>query len=219
MNLKPSTIGANVYNRFTPLPIQETMEAFAHEGMRGVMGALPAATLGIGVGTWEPSSWQSVAMLEDELAEKYYQKPWDELTERDQFIIRKSFPNIEQREKAAKAGGGKFPFVEEMLTQQQEVGQEITTKLPLQVQREMKRLNVTMGGISRTFGQGHFLNNQRYEKYQQIISTEMNVLLPQMMKSRVWGVATDIQKQRLLEASIKEIKKRARTKYRLWEHR
>lgn len=218
MSFEKTAVAEQVWQRFVPLPIQETMEAFAHEGIGAGLMALPCAELGINTSAWEPTKWQQMSMFQDEKAVSAYGKQWDDLTEAQQFYLKQYYPQMEQYKKAAQAAGQTFPFVEEMLQEQQQTGQLIAGKLPPNIQHDMKKLNVRMGGIARTIGDNHYLNDKRYEVYQNIIAQNMNIILGRIVSGRKYKESPDTAKQAVLEAAIKEVKKQSRIQYRQWEH-
>lgn len=74
MRWKPEEIKTQIYNRMTPLFIQDFMDAVTQEGLAGGLVALPSA-FGMGATTYS----DPVGKLKDEAAKKLYNKTYAEL--------------------------------------------------------------------------------------------------------------------------------------------
>lgn len=205
-------IKSQLRQRLIPLAIQDIGDAVAYQGLKEGAITLPAAILGIGATSWEPSDFQKAALLKDEIATKYFGKKWDDLSVISQRAIKQSNPQIEDMIRKAKADKTSVPFVEEMLKKQIKIGLEIQGKLPPNVQKEMKRLYMRISGLNRTISDGWYLNDERYEKYQELTSTYLNRSLPKVMTSGNWRAISDDNKRKLIEEVISTAKEVARTR-------
>ena len=200
------------FQRFFPLSGQEIAEAFAHQGGAAAWLTIPAATLGIGAGTWEPSSFQKLALQRDELGQKYYGEKWDDIGPVAQKFITRFNPELVLLEQEAKYERSNFSFVGDILKQQQISGKEVESQLPTSMQSEMQRLRISVGGLSRNIGNWQ-MNDLRFEQYKDLIAAEI-AKDARILESESYTGVSDKFRQRRLENIVKRAKKSAGRKIR-----
>lgn len=200
-----------IRERFMPLAIQDIYEATKHQGLSIGAITLPAATLGIGAVSWEPSAFQRATLLKNETAQHYFGKKWDDLGPITQRLIHKYNPEIEELERQGKAERTGYPFVQRMLKEQDAAGRKIQAALPEKLQEEMERLRVAIGGLGRVVAKDWFLNDVRYEQYQALTLEELLKRSGQI-KGKSWESLNKKQQRKLLENIISQAKKTARNK-------
>jgi hypothetical protein len=193
--------------KMTPLVIQDTIEAYRTEGMKTAATAFPMAFHGIGVQTFERTSMDDLTDMRDHYAVDVFQKKWDELGPRAQAALREYKPQIEEQERIAQFDRRNIAFD---AARQREAGQLVERALGKDIRKEMDRIGVTVGGISRTLSRNWRLSADRYNQYQKSTSKVLNTVLSRIVGTPGYENMPDQNKAELLDYIIREAKRVAR---------
>jgi hypothetical protein len=199
------------FQRFFPLAGQEIWDAFTYQGGAAAWTTIPAATLGVGVGSWDHSAFQMLSLQRDELAQKYYGDKWDNIGPNAQKQITRLNPELDQLARQAKFERTSFAFVGDILERERAAGKEVASKLPSTIQADMNRLQVSIGSLPSSIGTWQ-LSDERYEQYKNLIAE--NLKISKLITTESYRKASDKFKIRRLENAIKSAKERARRKIR-----
>jgi len=195
--------------KITPLVIQDTVEAYRTEGMKTAAAALPMAFHGVGVQTFERTSMDDLTDLRDHYAIDVFGRKWEELGPRAQNALREYKPQIEEQERIAQFDRRNIAFD---ATRQREAGQLVERSLGKNIRKEMDRIGVTVGGISRTLNRNWRLSSDRYSEYQKETSKLINSVLSRIVDTPGYNNMDDQRKAALLDYVIRESKRAARNK-------
>jgi len=194
-----------------PLVIQDLYDGLKYQGLiEGTIGGT-LAFHGIGVQTYPMSDNKKLKMYKDELTYQIFGQKWDEVGPAAQKVIREFHPQIGLREEKIKAERTNYGFIDRMLQEQQKAGDGVFKTLPPFVQNEMKKAGVSVGGLGRRIGSDWFLNDARYQQYQDNVGKVLNSTLPKIVNNYRWKKLTDVQKNELLDYIIDECKKTVRS--------
>lgn len=215
MKFEPVFLAEDIPKRVIPMAIQDIYDGIRYQGLDG---ALPitstTAFFGVGVGTWEPSKWTLLTRAQDELAMTTYGKEWDVLNEIQQKLITRDNKLLDNLKREAEYDRTVFPFLEEIKKEQLVAGMDVEGRLPEETQKEMQRLKMRVGSLPRTFGKWT-LNDERYQKYQDHITKELQTILSPILKRPNWKEMPKEKQIRFIEKAIEIAKKRARILIRI----
>lgn len=215
IKFEPAFFAEDIPKRVVPMVMQDIYDAIRYQGLDG---ALPitstTAFFGVGVGTWEPSKWTLLTRAQDELAMTTYGKEWDKLNEVEQKLLSRDNMLLDNLKREAEYDRTVFPFLEEIKQEQLVAGMDVEARLPRATQKEMQRLKIRIGSLPRTFGKWT-LNDERYQKYQDHITEELQKILSPILEKPEWKERPKKEQVRFIENAIEIAKKRARTLVRI----
>ncbi|MHC4605113.1 MAG: hypothetical protein ACYS6W_17495, partial [Planctomycetota bacterium] len=156
---------------FVPFFVQGTIEAAWNDGVpiglwAGAEEFFSGTTL-----SYEPSNYAKAQLLQDQTAVAKYDKLWEDLTPRQQEIIRKEVPELHDYEE--KAAFERLPSEEISLTEQNRARKQVKKLLEPDIKTLIDKAQITLTAPSRTLGE-FWLNDKRYEAYQQYYAEEVN---------------------------------------------
>jgi hypothetical protein len=207
--LKKSPPENLAFQKFFPLAGQDIWDAVTYQGGEAAWLTIPAAILGIGTGTWEPTSYQKLALQQDELAKKYYGNKWENLGPLAQRLLTKTNPELELLKQEADYERTKFPFLGRQIEEERAVGKRVESNLPKPVQTEMTRLKISVKGLSEHLGDWR-LNEERYQQYQDLVVENITKDAERVLQSKFYVKSSDKFKSKRLENLVKNAKEKAR---------
>ncbi|KKK84354.1 hypothetical protein LCGC14_2784180, partial [marine sediment metagenome] len=168
-----------IYEKFAPLVLQDTIDAITYSEHKA-MGALafPLAFHGIGVQTYKTSVLDDLTQMRDHYSTRVFGKEWKNLGPLSQDALREYRPQIVQQERIAKFERRNASFD---VKRQREAGVTVEKSLSREVRKEMDRVSVSLGGLSRTIVRNWRLNADLYKKYQDDLSFLLNKVLPRVI--------------------------------------
>lgn len=206
----PEIVSEQVYERFTPLFVQDVVDALRYQGFTSAAIVSPLAVHGIGAMTYPVRPSSEAAKMKDSLSREKFGKSWDEISNIGQQYIRESNPEIELMERKASVERENFDLVAKRLEEQRKVMNGIIDKMPSPIRKDIDNLNVYIPGLSRYVANGFYLNDNRYKEYQNKVKVNMTLYLSQLKNLDVWNLAPDSMKAGLIEEVINAIKKQTR---------
>jgi tetratricopeptide (TPR) repeat protein len=193
-----------VYEKLTPLVIQDTVDAFRYSESKSATAlALPLAFHGIGVQTFDKNALDDLTEIRDHYSMEVFGKQWNNLGPLAQEALRTEKPQIPEQELIAKYERRNATFD---VRRQREAGIKVEKSLPREVQDEMDSLNVTLGGLSRTIVRNWRLNGDLYQKYQDNLSGLLGKALPKIVDAPSYKAQRPQDRQKILEWVIKQSK-------------
>jgi hypothetical protein len=191
-----------IYEKFTPLFIQDTIDAVRNSESRAANAIVfPAAFLGIGVQTYAPSVLDDLSQMRNLYSQEVFEKDWDDMGPLAQEALREYKPQIAEQEIIAKYERRNATFD---VRRQREAGIKVEKSLPRSVQDEMDRYQVTVGGLSRTLVRNWRLNGDLYQKYQDDLSFLLGKALPKIISLDSYQAQSPQFKQDMLNWAVKE---------------
>jgi hypothetical protein len=191
-----------IYEKFTPLFIQDTIDAVRNSESRAANAIVfPAAFLGIGVQTYAPSVLDDLSQMRNHYSQEVFGKDWDDMGPLAQEALRDDKPQIAEQEIIAKFERRNATFD---VRRQREAGLKVEKSLPRSVQDEMDRYQVTVGGLSRTLVRNWRLNGDLYQKYQDDLSYLLGKALPKIIGLDSYQEQSPQFKQDMLNWAVKE---------------
>ena len=215
MVLEPTFLATDVPKRIAPMVMQDIIDAIRFQGMDGLLPVTSTtAFFGMGVGTWEPSKWELLAREKDDLANSTYGMEWDKLNEVQQKLLTRDNKLLGNLEREAAYERTVFPFLEEIKKEQLAAGFDVEAGLLIGTQKEMERLKVRVGSLPRTWG-SWTLNDERYEKYKNLLTKELQQILSPAIKAEGWKKKSKEIQIMFIEKAIVNAKTKARTAIRI----
>jgi len=208
----PEVILAEVTSRLTPLVVQDIYDAARFQGWGMAAVVAPLAVHGVGAQTYERRPGQLLSDEKNRLANTTFGKKWEDLGPNSQKILERTNPQLEEMAFTAKQNRQDYSFLERMIQEQVEAGQEVTDTLDPVVQRTMEGLSVQVGGLSRKVGSNLVLNNDRFNEYKRVTGVLLDKVLPTIIANPTFDVADTVTKRQILDEIITRVKKTARTK-------
>jgi hypothetical protein len=212
LELEGGVVGREVFERFTPLFIQDVIDAARFQGMDGVGLVAPLALHGVGAMTYPVRASSESARLKDTYSQKYFGQRWDEIGPQAQEGIRERNPQIALKEEEARMERENYSFMAKMAEEQRKSATKVRNKLSKSVQKELDNLTVDIKGLSRHISSNWYLNNDRYKQYQNDTAKILNIVLPKMIQRPAWKDIPFEAKRAILRALIDESKKIVRNR-------
>ncbi len=195
-----------------PLFLQDIKDAIKYQGLDTLTFVAPLAAHGAGAATYEPTPRGDEVELKNFYAHQTYGKDWDNLGNMAQDVLRAVRPDIVKAEEKTRAAREDYTFIGKLAQEEQDAGKRVFKKLPKNIQKEMDRLMVNVGGLRRQMKTDWYLNKKRYDQYQQEVETMLKKILPHYVNSPSWNLLNDEIQQTMLQTAIDECKKYVRQK-------
>lgn len=211
LSFEGDVIAREVFQRFTPLFIQDCVDAIRYQGMDGFSMVAPTAFHGVGAMTYPKRASQETLEAKDSYANQVFGKKWNELGPDFQKALRENFPQIGMMESKARLERENYGFIGKMLEKQQSAGRNIQKKLPKNVRNEMESLAIGVGGLSQRISSDWQLTEDKYKQYQSGVSKILNALLPKIISRPKWETFSPEIKRVILEEVIKLAKENVRS--------
>jgi hypothetical protein len=207
---------------FAPFMVQSMVDAALEDGwVVGLLAGMDEFMSGQ-VQTYKERSHVKAQKLQDELAQEQYGAKWEELGPRAQKRIRDKTPDMGRHEQRARYERfeAEYAGTEERA---KKAASYVFGKLPAEVRQEMERLNVPVQALSRateTIKSGGkqykwSLNDERYQRYQDLAAEKITETLTTRLKTRTYRTANDRGRRRQLERAITAALGRARTEIKI----
>jgi len=182
----PEVISEQAYERFTPLFIQDVLDALRYQGLTSAAIVSPLAVHGIGAMTYPIRPSSEAARIKDSLSREVFGKSWDEISDIGQKYLRESNPEIELVERKSRIERENFDLVARRLEEQRKVMNNIINKMPSSIRKDIDNFDVYISGLSRYVANGYYLNDKRYKEYQNKVKINMALHLSRLSRLDVW---------------------------------
>ncbi len=193
--------------KLAPLAIQDTIDAWRFQGGDAAMAAGPLAWYGIGVQTYEPSPLDNLTEMRDHYALQVFGTDWEELGPSFQEALEEYKPQIVEQERVSKFERRNAEF---NAARQREAGRAVEKALPKEVLRELKNLDISVGGLSRTLTKGWRLNGKLYKRYQTDLAALLSKVMPKITGMAGYENLPHEVKVEMVEMILRETKSAVR---------
>jgi len=210
MSMETKSIANQFYQRLMPFFVQDVIDAMRYQGYTTGLFAMPLAFHGVGVQSYPLYPAAKTAITKDRIAREVLGTDWNALGPDVQKMLRLEFPIIGQLEREATATRESFEMIARAKKEQRAAGIEIVKALPMDVQDEMEKLAVTVGGLSRQVAGNWTLNDARYAEYKTKTRKLLQKVLPEIIRKRGWTNLSPIDRQTILETVIYQAKQAVR---------
>lgn len=199
-----------IAEHITPLFLQDLKDAVQYQGLDATVLVAPLAVHGAGAATYEPTPRSDEVELKNHYAHQTYGTGWDQLGPSAQKVLRTFRPDLVKAEEKTRAAREDYTFIGKLAQEEQDVGKRIFKKLPKNIQKEMNRLTVDIGGLRRQLKSDWYLNKKRYNQYQRDVQKMLEKSLPNLINNPSWNVLNDDVQQVILQTQIDTAKKLVR---------
>lgn len=210
LELTPEGITEQSFERFTPLFIQDVVDAIRFQGLDAAAIVAPLALHGVGAMTYPVRASSESARLKDVFAQQAFGQKWDELGPEFQSALREYRPQIDLMEDTVRSERENYDFMARMAEEQRKAANRVTRLLPKDVKKELLNLSVDIPGLSRNISSNWYLNDKRYKQYQLNTAKILSLILPKFIRSPNWNNFDFETKRELLKVIIDKAKKMAR---------
>lgn len=210
VGLDANSLWEQFYHRFVPFVLQDLVDAVKYQGwqMGGIGFGL--AFHGVGVQTYPMSPSAALISYKNSLSRTVLGEDWDSLGNAAQRYMRAEFPEIETKERQYAWERGNFRFLNKMAKQREDTRKRITKALPADVREEFASLNLKVSGISRRIASNWFLNEKRFDEYEEITTGLYKDILTDFVRSDLWRSMPPDMKVEVATRIMNEIKTQAR---------
>ena len=213
LEFTPAGVGEQLYNRATPLFIQDVADAIRHQGLGMGMVAAPLAFHGLGVQTYPTTQSQDIKALKDRLAFQHFAgSAWDELGPSAQKAISEAYPQIRLMEEQAKIDRTDYGFIGKILKEADTTGRNIMKSLSSPVREQFEAHTVDIGNIGRNLGSGWYLDDKRYKEYQGRMQIAFQLWMNKLIVHPAFKTSSFDVRRELMQELVDEIKKDVRLK-------
>ena len=196
-----------IAEHITPLFLQDLKDAIKYQGLDATILVAPLAIHGAGAATYEPTPRSDEVELKNHYAHQAYGKGWDELGAVTQDVLRTFRPDIVKAEEKTRRAREDYTFIGKLAQEEQDAGERVFKKLPKNIQKEMDRLAVDVGGLRRQLKSDWYLNKKRYNQYQQEVKKMLERSLSRLINNPSWNVMNDDVQQVMLKTTVDQCKK------------
>lgn len=205
-------IGKEIWNRIGPLVGQDFADAAWDAGIDMAMGAATLSFYGFGVQTYQVWPTAKLQMARNEVAQKEYNKQWDDLKPTEQGILKRR-PELKAAEAKAieerrKLGPG--DWTKYHLKPLNDSAKRMQKALPDKLRTELELLEMTPGGVARRIKGDFYLNDKRYEAYESYAVTEIKRQVTPIIESPQWKNMDFVSRLERMQKAITNAKARAR---------
>ena len=196
------------FQRFTPLFIQDMIDALYYQGLTpGTVVTSGLALHGIGAMTYPVSESGKVVQLKNKYAsEAFGGAKWSDLGPLSQDILRTTYPLIGEQERQSRSERTGKKAKARVLQEVRNSERKLMRSIAAPVREELNRLLVPVGGVGRNLSEDWYLNDQKYKQYQAEVAATLNKVLP-----RFTGMDMEPNVKRIiLEEVISKIKSSVR---------
>ncbi|KKL11882.1 hypothetical protein LCGC14_2541360, partial [marine sediment metagenome] len=207
----PEGITKQAFERFTPLFIQDVVDAARYQGLTTAAIVAPLAGHGIGAMTYPIRPATEASRIKDVKSKSAYGVSWDQIGPLAQSYIRERNPDIALLERQARSERENFDMVARRLEEQHAVTKNIIKKLPVPIRNDIDRLDVIIPGLSRYVSNGWYLNDKRYKTYQNEIQKGLTQYLTRLRSHSLWNRMSNSMKATLIEDIAKLVRDQVRS--------
>lgn len=212
MSLEASSVMEQIYQRLTPLCIQDVADAVRWQGMESLSYVAPSAFFGINAQTYPETTLQEGFRVKNFYAQQTFGKKWDDIGNHAQKLLRTSYPQITELDERAKFERENYNFVGKIIEEQRAEGRKIQKALPKDIQTELSNIGFIISGMSRYIGSAWYLNDKRYNEYTGMTNKLLLKTIPKLMRTRTWNNTPRSIKRDILDELVKTVKKTVRQK-------
>lgn len=210
LELTPEGVTEQSFERFTPLFIQDVVDAIRFQGLDAAAVVAPLALHGVGAMTYPVRASSESARLKDVFAQQTFGQKWDELGPEFQSALKEYQPQIDLMEDKARSERENYDFMARMAEEQKKAANRVTRLLPKDVKKELLNLSVDVPGLSRNISSNWYLNDKRYKQYQLNTAKILGIILPKFIRSPNWNNFDFETKRELLKIIMDKTKKMVR---------
>ena len=210
LEFTPEGITKQAFERFTPLFIQDVVDAARYQGLTTAGIVAPLAMHGIGAMTYPVRPNTEASRIKDVKSREAYGIGWDQIGPLAQSYIKERNPDIALLERQGRSERENFDMVARRLEEQHAVTKNIIKKLPVPIRDDIDRLDVIIPGLSRYVSNGWYLNDARYKTYQKEIQKGLTQYLTRLRSRPLWSRMPDHMKATLIEDVAKMVRDQAR---------
>lgn len=207
--IKPEApfVAEQIWQRITPLFIQDVVDAVRFQGLGTAGIVAPLAFFGIGAMTYPESTSGQSFRLKDHYARKVFGKKWDEIGNESQEALRINYPQIKEFENQVRFERENWDFISKIQEETSDIGEKIQKSLSENVRTEFNSIGFKIPGLSRYIGRSWYLNDKRYNQYKESVQKDIQKVLPKIISSNVYKSMSDSSKRDFLNTIIQHIKK------------
>jgi hypothetical protein len=193
--------------RSVPLFIQDLYDAIKYNGYDMTSGLVAVSAFhGVGVLTYPETKASQSKQFKNGKAQQYYGAKWDELGPMAQDLLKLNEPMIQEMDLMANQEKNDRRVNTRFLKEQRKSEMKLFRSLPMEMQDELNKLLVDIGGLSRVISGDWYLNDQRYLEYQSQVSKLVKETLPIYLDMDI----DPLYKRMFIESAIDNIKEQVR---------
>ncbi len=200
--------GRAVFESLVPLFFQDAVDAWRFQGFDAQFPiSATLAFTGIGVQTWEVAPFAELELAKDSLSRQTFGKNYDELSftevnflDRDILV---NHPGIVELEREAKFSSEGLNFHLKIVREERKSERLLEKRIDKNLFAELNEIKISVGGVSRTFGNWR-LNDEQYKEYQQKVAININNLFKEMKP--LWDTKNTEGKFELMSTLLRSAK-------------
>jgi len=203
----PESVTKQIYQRFTPLFIQDMADSIYYQGLNtGTALTSGLALHGIGAMTYPVSGSTQAMASKNHYAMQTYGERWNDLGPISQKYLRVANPIIDEMDRRARKERVSKAAKARSLKELRKSERKLFRALKPEIRKELDRLLIPVGGLSRRLSEDWYLNDSRYQQYQAEVAVELNKLLPSFIDV---DLVPEV-KRAILEKAISQVKEGVR---------
>ncbi len=203
----PQAVIGQIYERFTPLFLQDMADAIRYQGLG--TESLVTSTLalhGVNTMTYPESESTVLAKVKNHYAESVFETQWDNLGPIIQSMLKQRFPFITDQEKRVGEEMLHKPARARYIQDIRDSEREIISFFSESDQLELQKLLVDVGGVTRKINGDWYLNINRYKRYKTDVADRLKEVIPSLLKLDL----PPMFKRNYIETVIKMVKDQVR---------
>jgi hypothetical protein len=201
-------LGKQAWNRAMPGAIQDATDALLVEGVPQAFTMGTIAFFGGGAQTYETSGNQQAAIARNDVAQKAYRRPWNDLKPSQQQSLRRQHKEIAELELQGKREAP--PVLKFDNTERLNTHKRIYATLSPQVQTALNEADQSVA-IERRIGKDFYLNSSRYAEYEKRAGRAIEASMTRLVQMSAYREAPATTRKLIVERVVQKAKLAART--------
>lgn len=205
-------VGKEAYNRMLFMWVQDFADASINDGYPTGLAAGALSFVGVNTQSYPDTAYTKTIKFQDQLAQKEYGKNWEDLNPTEQKYLsrinKKELADFELQTRIEGMRRDDYDYVAGLIEDEKKAGKNIYNKLKPENQKALDEVGISLG-LSRKIDDW-MLNDERYEKYQEVMSQILDEKLTVKTSQNNWKDMAAKTKTTKLELAIESAREKAR---------
>lgn len=196
-----------------PASLTAFAEASITDGWPQAVAAGLTEAMAMSAQSYKQRASAELAIMQDELAQAYHKKKWDELTPKEQNAIRDNEPPLHDVQISMRKEQQRWAQPQFERREEQETENQLFDALSDAVKDELESFGLTAGTVGRRFGPTDapfYLNEPRFEEYVTITKAKVQEALDQLIGSTRYRGKEKKDQEADIQAALSKAKLAAR---------
>ncbi len=207
--------GRFLSDHLMPAALVSFAESAVMNGWPQAVAAGVAEAMALSAQSYKARANAELNLLQDALAEATYKKEWENLTPQEQKTIRRLEPILAEKQVEVRKEQQRWATQPFERREEKEIEEKLFNALTPPVQKELEKLGLTAGSVSRRWGSvaaPYYLNEVRFERYVSLTQVHVGKALDRLFGRPKYKKLLLPEKEAAVRMAIADAKTAARIK-------